>query len=243
MCLNHTPHSHSHNTHTHAHISLIPRAHFHSAKLKAHQRIGPHQGNIQDLLVGALLGDGWAEKRSHATRFRLKQSSTKVAYVRFMGQSLARAGLCADLHPKLYKIIGKQGKIYHSAQYTTWSFSSLNYLYDSFYGEDGVKKVPHNIKELLTARALAYWIMDDGSLGQGGRMRISTESFTFPDCDRLRVVLQDKFQLVTTIHSHIMSQGDRKPVIYLAANQIAQCRRVCLEYAHPTMYYKWGVTT
>lgn len=43
---------------------------------------------------------------------------------------------------------------------------------------DGVKIVPSNISELLTPRALAYWIMDDGGKGSYGETILHTRSFT-----------------------------------------------------------------
>ena len=46
------------------------------------------------------------------------------------------------------------------------------------------KRVPENIHYLLTARALAYWLMDDGHSDQNGRRRayrFSTHSFPLKD--------------------------------------------------------------
>ena len=37
----------------------------------------------------------------------------------------------------------------------------LNYYHELFY-KDNVKIIPINLEELLTARGLAYFIMDDG---------------------------------------------------------------------------------
>lgn len=37
-----------------------------------------------------------------------------------------------------------------------------------FYNSDNLKIVPMIIENLLTPRALAYWIMDDGSLQNKG---------------------------------------------------------------------------
>ena len=33
---------------------------------------------------------------------------------------------------------------------------------------DGVKKIPYNIHDLLSPRALAFWAMVDGSLSESG---------------------------------------------------------------------------
>jgi hypothetical protein len=42
-----------------------------------------------------------------------------------------------------------------------------------FY-KDGTKIVPSNIGDMLNARALAYWIMDDGGKGQNGETILHT---------------------------------------------------------------------
>lgn len=43
------------------------------------------------------------------------------------------------------------------------------------------KVVPSIISELLTARALAFWIMDDGGKGSNGEMNLHTRAFTLSD--------------------------------------------------------------
>ena len=47
-----------------------------------------------------------------------------------------------------------------------------------------VKRVPDNINELLTARNLAFWIMDDGSK-HGDGLHISVYAFNSADVDKL----------------------------------------------------------
>lgn len=48
-----------------------------------------------------------------------------------------------------------------SLRFKTLTMPCLNYYHDLFY-KDKVKNVPRNLGELLTARGLAYFIMDDG---------------------------------------------------------------------------------
>ena len=44
-----------------------------------------------------------------------------------------------------------------------------------------VQIVPSNTAELLTPRALAYFIMDDGGKGSYGEMNLHTRSFTLAE--------------------------------------------------------------
>lgn len=46
-------------------------------------------------------------------------------------------------------------------RFTTMAMPCLNKYHDLFY-KDRVKSVPENLGELLTARGLAFFIMDDG---------------------------------------------------------------------------------
>ena len=62
-----------------------------------------------------------------------------------------------------------------------FGLSEFKFYYEIFYPardpslEEGkecarrTKRVPENIHDLLTARALAYWFMDDGNSDQNGR--------------------------------------------------------------------------
>ena len=53
-------------------------------KILAKQRIGPHQEEVVSTLVGSLLGDGYAEKRSNVTRIHIHMSSRNVSYIHFL---------------------------------------------------------------------------------------------------------------------------------------------------------------
>lgn len=44
-----------------------------------------------------------------------------------------------------------------------------------------VKVIPANISDLLTPRALAYWIMDDGQYVKRGGVTLCTDSFTLDE--------------------------------------------------------------
>ena len=60
----------------------------------------------------------------------------------------------------------------YEVRFKTYSHNEFKYYYDLFYQEvkdnnnQRIKRVPKNIGELLTARSLAYWFMNDGSRGR-----------------------------------------------------------------------------
>ena len=56
-----------------------------------------------------------------------------------------------------------------------------------------------NIKELLTARALAFWIADDGGISSYKATILNTDSFTLDQLNLLQQALLDNFNLRTRL--------------------------------------------
>lgn len=209
---------------------------FHTKNTKmSFQRRGPHNEDVISTLVGNLLGDCWGEKRSGSSRFHLHVSSKNVEYLFWLQKFYAERGYCSPKKPKLLTQIGKGGKIYYSSKIRTWSFSSLNWLYDLFYiYESGkiVKRIPPTISTLLTPRALAVWIMDDGSAGSAGIV-LSTQAFCQQDIQILQHALFSKFGLITTVH-----KKESKFLLYIPKQQCRVVLDLVDPYMHESMRYK-----
>lgn len=94
--------------------------------------------------------------------------------------------------------------------------------------------MPDNLDRLLTARGLAYWIMDDGSKGSYGEMILHTRAFTLSDVNRLQAVLISVFALRTRLIEKTPGQW----VIVIPIKQTTSLRSIVLPYMHPSMYYK-----
>ena len=108
----------------------------------------------------------------------------------------------------------------------------FNIFREIFY-KSNIKIIPTNIYDLLTARGLAFWIMDDGSLhGQG--LHISTYSFSDEDINKLLFVLQSKFNHKCSIYYN----RDKKPRIYIFKESMDQLRSLVSEYFIKEMLYK-----
>jgi ubiquinol-cytochrome c reductase cytochrome b subunit len=142
------------------------------------------------LLFGCLLGDCYGQKRSNSTRFAFKQCSANVEYLMWFHEFLASRGYCSPNKPVLKKTIVKENKVYFYYRCQTYSYSSFNWIYDSFY-LNGVKRVPENIQDYLTPFALAIWIMNDGRVDQSG-LRLSTNCFQEKDVLLLVSILEKK---------------------------------------------------
>lgn len=231
---------------------------FYSAKISSLKRIGPHNETIISILIGNLLGDGWGEKRGGATRFHIHMSSKNMEYVYWLHKALSEKGYCSAKKPRTLKQIGSKGQIYYSIKFRTFSFSSLNYIYDMFYKKEryetlkdknsyqnsdkraqlsgplirNIKTVPANIGEFCTAKTLAIWLMDDGSVSGSG-VRISTESFSLSDVTLLQTMLFQNFSIRTTIQQH-----KTRWILYFPKNQLPLLSKITKPYFLPCMYYK-----
>lgn len=211
------------------------KRHFHTKTLKSSQRIGPHNEDVISTLVGNLLGDCWGEKRSGSTRFHFHMSSRNVEYLFWLQNFYAERGYCSPTKPKLQKQIGKKGKIYYSYKIRTWSFSSLNWLYDLFYiSKSGkiVKRIPQTLETFLTPRVLAIWIMDDGTASNAG-LRLCTQGFSKEDVEFLQRALFSKFALMTTIH-----KSGENFVVYVSKKDCVVLYNLVDPYMHESMRYK-----
>jgi ubiquinol-cytochrome c reductase cytochrome b subunit len=214
-----------------------PRRTFYVARLPSSQRIGPHSEEIISTLVGNLLADGWGEKRSGSSRFQIHMGSPNVEYLRWLHRFFAERGYCNADHPKLTIQIGKEGRVFRSFRFKTWSFRSLNWLYDAFFNEQAVKQIPGNIEDLLTPRALAVWLMDDGGVSGVG-VKISTEGAQrYSEVVRLQEVLQKKFGLLTTIQRH-----KSRWILYFPKSQMVRLSTWVQPFMIPSMYYKIHLT-
>lgn len=208
---------------------------FHTKTLKSFQRIGPHNEEVLSTLVGNLLGDCWGEKRSGSSRFHLHMSSRNVEYLFWLHQFYSRHGYCSPEKPKLIKQIGKKGKIYFSYKIRTWSFSSLNWLYDLFYVSEStgiVKRIPPTIENFLTLRVLAIWIMDDGGASSAG-IRLATQGFREQDLKILQQALASKFGLLTSLQ-----KSESNFALYLSKHSCNSLLALVDPYMHESMRYK-----
>lgn len=97
----------------------------------------------------------------------------------------------------------RTGKVYSTIAFKSLRVEALNQYYDLFYVFNSLGKrqkvVPKNISELLTDRALAFWIMDDGGINAYKATHLNTDGFSMEDIQRLQEALMYNFQLKTRI--------------------------------------------
>lgn len=88
--------------------------------------------------------------------------------------------------------------------------------------------------QLLTARGLAYWIMDDGGKSVYNQTILHTRSFMIEDVKYLQSVLSENFGLVTRLEEKKKDQW----VIYIPVRQATKIKDIVGPYMHESMLYK-----
>lgn len=97
-----------------------------SAKFRSTQRIGPHDYELISILIGSLLGDGYAEKHGNGTRICFQQEESHSSYLLYLHKKISEKGYCNETKPKITTRIGKKGKLRYLSRFKTYTYSSFN---------------------------------------------------------------------------------------------------------------------
>ena len=145
-------------------------------------------------------------------------------------------GYCTNLKPKIFKRIKKNNTIYYGCKFNTYTFSSLNWLHESFYFNDNIKHLPISLLNYyLDPMVLAIWFMDDGSkLGAG--FKIATNCFTLIELEQLCNLLHKKFNLNCSLHKNKFNW-----TIYIKKNSAKNFANLIKPYMLNSMKYKLGI--
>lgn len=177
------------------------------------------------------LGDLYIRKRSKNTCLNFKQSIKNEAYILHLYTLFQE--FC-KMSPKI-KDAKLKDKTHQSIYFDTLSYPAFNYYYDLFY-RDKKKIVPHNIEELLTAKSLAYWAMDDGHPERSGFI-FNTNSFTLIEVQLLVKALKSKFGLNCSIHTR-KDLVNQPHFIYIKSDSWIKFKNLIEPYVIPHFKYK-----
>jgi hypothetical protein len=123
----------------------------------------------------------------------------------------------------------------------TLSYPCFNDYYNLFYN-NGKKSIPLNIAELLTARGLAQWIMDDGGR-DGNGLRLYTNSFTKKDLELLQQALKKNFDLNANIIHVNKKINSSQFKLYIKVESMIKLKLLVKPFMLPSMYYKIQLTS
>jgi hypothetical protein len=202
---------------------------------KGHKTINIDSSNIISIIIGSLLGYGQVDKlkNSSGTQITFFQEAMHVSYLLWLHNQLAYAGYCSTTIPKIGKRLGKKGKLFKTIRFSTFAYTSFDWIYDLWYKE-GVKLVPHSIGDYLTPLALAIWIMDSGVKGSGGLI-LKTNCSSYSDCLLLVQVLYKNFGIKTSIHS---TGASSQYMIYIWKESTTALRNIVSPHIIKEMKYK-----
>ena len=197
-----------------------------SSKLRQVCHIPVH---LRSVILGVLLSDGWLYKnKSSKTLLALKQKDFE--YLWFVYTKLFH--YCRSL-PKLTKT-NINGKVFTAVMFATRVYPCFTEWYNIFYDDEGKKKVPLELYNMLTYEALAHWIMGDGTRVNKG-LTLQTQSVTVQECVFIISILIYKYDLKCSIHMQ-----RNQPTIYISSKSMKKLRPLILPFMCTSMKYKLG---
>jgi hypothetical protein len=151
---------------------------------------------LLEISIGVLLGDACMYHKGKNSQIKFEQSYIHKDYLFYLYE--------------LYKMytFNEPYTRFDSTKIKSYSFRTFthptfNTLWSLFYKE-GQKKINLNlIKDNLSSRGLAFWIMDDGSLQKDKKtMILHTQSYSYEENLILSKELNEKFNFQTKVISH-----------------------------------------
>jgi len=136
----------------------------------------------------------------------------------------------------------RTGKTYTSYNFNTLSLLILATLHSQWYTTiEGcsIKILPTNLSDILTPRAIAFWVACDGSYHKrDGVIYLSTDSYTLIEVQRLQTILLEKLYINSTYGTH--GKVDQYRIIIAKASMPA-FQSLIAEYLPSMMAYRAGL--
>ena len=189
----------------------------------------------RNILVGSLLGDGWLKglsPRTGTSTYYLKYQDKSLEYLKWIRHEVR------ELQPSELKIITK----YHQHYFYTKSRKDIGDLRKIFYPDEGKKRVPKNIHELLTDPiSLAIWYQDDGTLDKRWKYHcnamLATYCFPFRDCQLLAKTVAQNFGIEMSV-CRCQMRGKMYYRLYVPSKYMGPFIKIVKPYIHPNYAYK-----
>ena len=155
---------------------------------------------LYEIYVGCMLGDATMRVKGNKCSIKFEQGYKNVDYLYHLFD-ISRRYVFSEKPGARYELRGeRKGKV-KSYYFNTFNLEVFNSLKDLFI-IDGKKVVKEGlVKDNLTARGLAYWVMDDGSV-DGKTTIIHTSNFKGEEVLLLSTELNEKFGLSSEVLTH-----------------------------------------
>ena len=128
---------------------------------------------LQEIIIGTLLGDGYLEQNGKYKRFVCAHSAKQKEYVKWKFDQLNRVIQCRISYKEW--LDPRTNKTYSAYQIRSISSPFWDTYSNLFYHNDR-RKIPANLPDIISAQVLAVWIMDDGyRRNDCNAMRLNTQ--------------------------------------------------------------------
>jgi hypothetical protein len=155
----------------------------------------------KDIIIGNLLGDGYLEKHGTSHRFYFCQSGEKMFYVEYIYNIFEP--WCSSIPSFSFSRYKEYNTYTKAAFFRTATNRSFNFFGEQFYCLDEKsnrkKRIPNKISRWLSARALAFWFMDEGAKNENGYI-LNTQNFCLKEQEILCDALGRNFKFEVNIH-------------------------------------------
>jgi hypothetical protein len=171
--------------------------------------------------------ESFFDSRTQKQYFRVYFNSLYTDEFRFYGQSFYKKALVLKEEPSKHKselLTGLSSKLLKKA-----TIKKVVYT----------KKIPKNIHKVLTARALAYWFMDDGALKWKSKVNsyvFCTDSFSKNEVLLLKEALERNFNLKVTLQRKNAKKESFR--LYISTESALVFKTLISPYVHTSMLYK-----
>jgi hypothetical protein len=207
----------------------------------------PLSDQAKNVLIGSLLGDGHMHSLGY---FSEKHGPLQVEYLEWKGSVLN--SIAREKPFDAYKAIDKRsGNTLYTFTFRTGAHSFCYELRKAFYDENGVKRLPDNLADILNEEVLAIWYMDDGSTDWHYRngvkeyanskpvCKLHTESFSVNDNVLITKILMSKWGLKSKVQQKEGSTGIMKPMIILDGLSSEKMTSMLKDYSTKDLSYKF----
>ena len=212
--------------------------HFNSSYWQSYKKgLPPLSQECFEIAFGMILGDATLYRTSREAHIKFEQGYKQKNFVYHLFDQFQT--YCFMESPGIRFSKDKTVKSYW---FKTFSFHSFSLLFDCFYRpclnkQEKIRKTitEKYIRQYLTPRALAYWLMCDGSLQNDKKTLIfHSAGFSRKENEILSLVVNDKFGLTTKVISHKKIYF----VIQTSSQDSSKLRLLIKPYIIPSLKYK-----
>lgn len=188
----------------------------------------------REILIGILLGDGYLQKTGKRNaRLKLEHPEQQREYLFWKYEQLRNLMQDKPQRIERYNPVWKRTYTYYRCQ--THSMPLLGRYKRYFYDEQGRKRVPENIAQLLKSPlSLAVWFMDDGHYyPRDGVAYIYLPRYSEEDLKRLVTALEENFGLRPMV---VWKKG--YPCLYFPRQETEKLMALIKPWVLPCMKHK-----